>query len=116
MTLTRAEATTDERFQRILAAYRGRRALGLMRGLGLTLAGGIGLYMSATGQFFADEEALKTAELYQSLGRQNTILLAVGICAFFTLIGLYWVYTALRDLFFDREGFAERVRREVEGN
>lgn len=109
------ETTNEQRFQQTLATYRGGRALRFIRGLGVTLAGGIGLYMSATGQFFADEEALKTAQLYQSLGRQNTILLVVGICVFFTLLGLYWLYTASRDLFFDREGFAEKVRQEFEG-
>jgi hypothetical protein len=106
----------EKMIQKQVALYRGRKAMSLVRALGLTAVGvaAIAYSMTTVSDWSSRPEA--TGWLYTNLGRDGTILTVFGVSALMTLSGLIWFLRIVRDLRAGAKAYEEQLREEMRSN
>jgi hypothetical protein len=101
-----------------VALYRGRRAMSLVRALGLTAVGvaafALAYNMTTVADWSSRPEA--TGWLYKNLGKDGMILAAFGIAALVTLFGLIWFLRIVRGLNAGTKAYEAQLREELRSN
>jgi hypothetical protein len=105
----------DEILKKEVAQYRAMRSLGLIRALGFTLVGVVGLILAATGSIFPpDDSGQPKGWLYEHLGKDGAIAASILLMAVVVLIGVIWSYRIIRDITSGYRQYEAHRRQELE--
>jgi hypothetical protein len=106
---------SDQAVKTAVARYRAMRSLTLLRALGFTLVGVVGLALAASGSIFdTSQGGQPTGWLYENLGREGAQAAAVGLMVLVIVIGLIWSYRVIRDITSGYKHYEEQIRRDLE--